>query len=265
MRLNFTRITGVFLSCVFLVATKIHAEGGSLEDKFRPSMDDLDSDNVLQNGQLIAARDSDSAVDRAFGKMDKKRAKQQKYKYWYLLPFGIPQFTEGYRGIGSAMAVGQVASLMLYYDRMKKVDSLNQNATDATRGVAPAQAAANPFLINFLNQNEKQSRDAQKEQKYFLFTFLGLYGFSVYEALYDPLDYRKVDALRKRKSKDRDRDRDDDRGGSRDRDDDRGDDSDDEAFMEKPSRSRRSSFGFMVVPTEEKKYEVAVGWQTTLP
>ncbi len=271
MRRNFSKITGLFFSIAVLFGANLQAEAGSLEEKFRPESKidadadlDLTSDNILQNGELTASRASDSAVDRAFGKLDKRRAKNQKYKYWYLLPLGIPQFTEGYRGIGSGFAVGQVGSLALYYDRMKKVDAGNAAATDATRNLTPAQAAQNPFIVNFLNQNEKGVKDAQKEQKLFLFTFIGLYGLSVYEALYDPLDMRKVDALRKkRKDRDRDRDRDGDR--DRDRDDDSRDrndeDDEDEALNDRRSRSR---FSFMVLPSD-KRYEVALGWQTTLP
>jgi hypothetical protein len=251
---------------MLLFSANLQAEAGSLEEKFRPEFDanvdtdlEITGETVLQKGDLIAARDSDNAVDRTFGKMDKRRAKSQKYKYWYLLPLGIPQFTEGYRGIGSAFAVGQVGSLALYYDRMKKVDAGNQAATDATRNLTPQQAAQNPFVVNFLNQNEKNVKDAQKEQKMFLFAFIGLYGLSVYEALYDPLDMRKVDALRKKR---RDRDRDGDRDGDRDRDrDDRMDDDDDEALNDRRSRSR---FGFMVLPSDTS-YDVALSWHTTLP
>lgn len=268
MRRNFLKITGLFFSTTLLFSAKAMAEAGTLEEKIRPQFDlnavdasDLTSDNILQDGHLVASRDSDNnAVDRAFGKMDKRRAKGQRYKYWYLLPLGIPQFTEGYRGIGSAFAVGQVGSLALYYDRMKKVDAGNAAATDATRNLTPAQAAQNPFVVNFLNANEKSVKDAQKEQKYFLFAFVGLYGLSVYEALYDPLDMRKLDALRKKK-RDKDRDRDDDEARDRDRDRDRDDDDDDEALNNRRNRSR---FGFMIVPSD-KSYDVAMGWQMTLP
>ncbi len=268
MRRNFLKITGLFFSTALLFSAKVQAEAGSIEEKIRPQFDlhidaslDLNADNVLQEGQLLASRASDdNVVDRAFGKMDKRRAKTQRYKYWYLLPFGIPQFTEGYRGIGSAFAIGQVGSLALYYDRMKKVDAGNAAATDATRNVTPQQAAQNPFIVNFLNANEKSVKDAQKEQKYFLFAFIGLYGLSVYEALYDPLDMRKLDALRKKK-RDRDRDDRDEDSRDRDRDRDRDDDDDDEALNERRSRSR---FGFMVLPSD-KSYEVAMGWQMTLP
>jgi hypothetical protein len=255
------KITALFFGTAVLFSAKVQAEAGSIEEKIRPQFDikadsdlDLNGDNVLQNGQLVAARDSDNAVDRAFGKMDRRRAKGQRYKYWYLLPLGIPQFTEGYRGLGSAFAVGQVGSLALYYDRMKKVDAGNAAATDATRNLTPQQAAQNPFIVNFLNANEKSVKDAQKEQKYFLFAFIGLYGLSVYEALYDPLDMRKLDALRKKK-RDRDRDRDED--SSRDRDED-----DDEEALN--NRRNRSRFGFMVLPSD-RSYEVAMGWQMTLP
>jgi tetratricopeptide (TPR) repeat protein len=152
---------------------------------------------------------------------------------------------------------GQVGSLALYYDRMKKVDSGNAAATDATRSLTPQQAAQNPFIVNFLNANEKSVQDAQKEQRYFLFAFIGLYGLSVYEALYDPLDMRKIDYLRKKK---RDRDRGDDDERDRDRSD-RFEDDDEEAMGE---RRRRSRFGFMVLPSD-KSYDVAMGWQMTLP
>ncbi len=259
-------IMGIFFSTALLFSAKVQAEDGTLEEKFRPQFDssdnaeadiELTSENVLQNGKLVASRsrDGDNAVDRAFGKMNKRRAKSQRYKYWYLLPFGIPQFTEGYRGFGSAFAIGQVGSLALYYDRMKKVDSGNAAATDATRNVTPQQAAQNPFIVNFLNANEKAVEDAQKEQRYFLYAFIGLYGLSVYEALYDPLDMRKLDALRKKR---RDRDRDGDRG-----EDDRrfDDDDDDEALNDRRGRSR---FGFMVLPTEQT-YEVAMSWHMTIP
>jgi hypothetical protein len=267
MRRNFLRITGFFFSTTLLFSAKVMAEAGTLEENIRSQADlnavdasDLNHENVLQNGQLLASRDSDNAVDRAFGKMDKRRAKSQRYKYWYLLPLGIPQFTEGYRGIGSAFAVGQVGSLALYYDRMKKVDAGNAAATDATRNLTPAQAAQNPFVVNFLNANEKSVKDAQKEQKYFLFAFVGLYGLSVYEALYDPLDMRKLDALRKKK-RDKDRDRDDDDSRDRDRDRDRDNEEEDEALNNRRNRSR---FGFMILPSD-KSYEVAMGWQMTLP
>lgn len=263
MRRNFMKITALFFGTALLFSAKVQAEAGSIEEKIRPQFDfkadsdlDLIGDNFLQNSQLVAARDSDNAVDRAFGKMDKRRAKGQRYKYWYLLPLGIPQFTEGYRGLGSAFAVGQVGSLALYYDRMKKVDAGNAAATDATRNLTPQQAAQNPFIVNFLNANEKSVKDAQKEQKYFLFAFIGLYGLSVYEALYDPLDMRKLDALRKKK-RDRDRDRDEDSSRDRDRDEDE----DEEALNDRRSRSR---FGFMVLPSD-RSYEVAMGWQMTLP
>lgn len=267
MRRKLTKITGLFFSVALLFSAKSQAEVGSLEEKFRPQFDgrldaetELTGENVLQKGQLLAARDSDSPVDRAFGKMDRRRAKSQKYKYWYLLPFGIPQFTEGYRGIGSAFAIGQVGSLALYYDRMKKVDSGNSAATEATRNLTPQQAAQNPFVVNFLNANEKNVKDAQKEQRYFLYAFIGLYGLSVYEALYDPLDYRKIDALRKKR---RDRDR-DDRDRDRDRDDDFSDrDDDDEEALN--TRRKSSRFGFMILPSDDRKYEVALGWHTTLP
>jgi hypothetical protein len=268
MQRTFLKITGLIFSTTLLFSAKVMAEAGTLEEKIRPQFDlnamdasDLSSENFLQNGQLIAARDSDdNAVDRAFGKLDKRRAKSQRYKYWYLLPLGIPQFTEGYRGLGSALAVGQVGSLALYYDRMKKVDAGNAAATDATRNLTPAQAAQNPFVVNFLNANEKTVKDAQKEQKYSLFAFVGLYGLSVYEALYDPLDTRKLDALRK-KRRDRDRDRDDDDYRDRDRDRDRGDDDDDDALNDRRSQSR---FGFMILPSD-KSYDLAMGWQMTLP
>jgi hypothetical protein len=109
-----------------------------------------------------------------------------------------------------------------------------------------------------LNANEKSVKDAQKEQKYFLYAFIGLYGLSVYEALYDPLDMRKLDALRKKK---RDRDRDDDDSRDRDRDrSDRDEDEDEEALNNRRGRSR---FGFMILPSH-KSYEVAMGWQMTL-
>jgi hypothetical protein len=266
MRQKCFKITGLLFSAAILFSAKVQAEVGSLEEKFRPQFDvnadadaalDLSPDNVLQNGELLAARNSDNAVDRAFGKMDRRRAKNQRYKYWYLLPLGIPQFTEGYRGMGSAFAIGQVGTLALYYDRMKKVDAGNAAATDATRNMTPQQAAQNPFIVNFLNANEKSVEDAQKEQKYFLFAFIGLYGLSVYEALYDPLDMRKLDYLRKKK---RDRDSDDDR----DRDRDRGDRYDDEDEEAMGDRRRRSRFGFMILPSD-KSYEVAMGWQMTLP
>jgi hypothetical protein len=266
MRQKFLKITGLLFSTAILFSAKVQAEVGSIEEKFRPQFDldagaslDPDADGIIQKGQLLAARDTDNAVDRTFGKMDKRRAKGQRYKYWYLLPLGIPQFTEGYRGIGSAFAVGQVGTLALYYDRMKKVDAGNAAATDATRNLTPQQAAQNPFVVNFLNANEKSVKDAQKEQKYFLFAFIGLYGLSVYEALYDPLDMRKLDYLRKKK---RDRDRDDD--DDRDRDRDRGDRFEDEEEEAMGERRRRSRFGFMALPSD-KSYEVAMGWQMTLP
>jgi hypothetical protein len=273
MRRNFMNLMGIFWGMTLLFSSKVQAEDGSLEEKFRPQFDananyeedadlDLTSENVLKNGKLVASRsrsrDGDNAVDRAFGKMDKRRARAQRYKYWYLLPFGIPQFTEGYRGIGSAFAVGQVGSLALYYDRMKKVESGNAAATDATRNLTPQQAAQNPFIVNFLNANEKAVEDAQKEQRYFLYAFIGLYGLSVYEALYDPLDMRKLDVLRNKKR--RDRDRDSDRGGSSE--ERRFDDDDDEEALN--DRRSRSRFGFMVLPTE-RTYEVAMSWQMTLP
>lgn len=213
----------------------------------------------------LASRSSERVRDsESLGRAEKTRQKNQKYKYWYILPLGIPQYAEGYRTMGSAFAAAQVTSLVLYYDRLQKIESGNKTAANLARNTSQAQGASNPLLMPLLDQNEKDVRDAQKEARYSLYAFLGLYGFSVYEALYDPFSTRKIALMRKQQRQiEKQHERNPEHTKLKEDDLDR---RDEEAEALIPRRERRSRLGFMIMPQEASaKLSMALSWQTEVP
>ena len=230
-----------------------------------------DSASVLmrpEGGYLALKADDENSSKSSSATAEKKRQKAQKYKYWYLLPLGIPQFAEGFRGGGAALALGQISMLALYYDRQQKIVAGNKATAEVTRNIQPAQAATNPFITSFLNQNEKDVKEAQKEARFSMLAFLGLYGFSVYEAIYDPFGTRKLASLRRQKKQmDHPRERNQDRDSEKNDDFDLKDEkeADPEAKLNlKPGINSR--LGLMMLPdAADHKLKLALSWQLTLP
>ncbi|MCX6127686.1 MAG: hypothetical protein NTX25_01315 [Proteobacteria bacterium] len=213
--------------------------------------------------QLAARSDDDASYRNNLGKAEKRRQNSQKYQYWFLLPLGIPQYAEGYRGMGTAIAMGQITSLAIFFDRQQKISTNNRTAADLARNVTPAQAASNPFYMSYLNQNEKEVIAAQKEARYSMIAFFGLYAFSVYEALSDPFDSRKTALMRKQK-KNQDQMREKNRDSDKDDDFDFTVDKDTASENIQPKIEHRPRVSFMILPSDaEHRAEMALTWQAS--
>jgi hypothetical protein len=134
--------------------------------------------------QLASNRKKSKVRASSSGVQGERRA--ESLAYWNFLPFGAGQFMQNKKITGTVLAATQAGALMLYFDRLQQVRTANDDAAAVINGVDPAAADASVF--EFLNNNEKFVRQAQRESQLFLFGFIGLYTLGVVDAVFDPLE-----------------------------------------------------------------------------
>jgi hypothetical protein len=115
-----------------------------------------------------------------------ERKKGKNFSYSYLLPFGVGQFEQDKKILGTTLATAQAGFLLIYFDRLQQIQNANADSVAVMRGVDLANARNDPTILSFLDNNEAFVLKSQKEAKFAMLGFFALYSAGVVEAIFDP-------------------------------------------------------------------------------
>jgi multidrug efflux pump subunit AcrB len=125
-----------------------------------------------------------------------KKAKKKKsvgkadFSALNFLPFGVGQFVQGRPLMGAVLGGGQAAMLFLYMDRKNQISASNKDA-QATIDDIKARGESDEDTDNYLKRNSDYVKKTETEATLCLLGFVGLYGASVVEAVWDPFGSRR--------------------------------------------------------------------------
>ncbi len=133
---------------------------------------------------------SDRSRSRAGTKAESigtERKKGKNFSYSYLLPFGVGQFEQDKKILGTTLATAQAGFLLIYFDRLQQIQNANADSAAVMRDIDLAKARNDPSILSFLDNNEAFVLKSQQEAKFAMLGFFALYSAGVVEAIFDPL------------------------------------------------------------------------------
>lgn len=108
------------------------------------------------------------------------------------LPFGVGQFVQGRPLMGAVLGGGQAAMLFLYMDRKNQVSASNKDADATIAEVNENGGVPDEETADYLKRNADYVTKTNTEANLCLLGFVGLWGVSVVEAVWDPFGSRKA-------------------------------------------------------------------------
>ncbi|RYZ81279.1 MAG: hypothetical protein EOP04_24295 [Proteobacteria bacterium] len=125
-------------------------------------------------------------------KKKKKSSGKADFSPLNFLPFGVGQFMQGRPLMGAVLGGGQAGMLFLYLDRNSQIDASNKDATATINEIkAKGTTETDTDAQAYLKRNADYVKKTQTEATLCLVGFVGLYGVSVVEAVWDPFGSRK--------------------------------------------------------------------------
>ncbi len=157
---------------------------------------------LAANIPMTALAAEKKAEEKKEGKKSKKSTKKKSsgkadYSPLNFLPFGVGQFRQGHTVEGAVLGGGQALMLYLYMDRKAQVSQSNKDATATINEVNASGEPASDETLSYLSRNADYVKKTNQEASLCLVGFLGLWGLSVVDAVWDPLHHHKAVAKAK--------------------------------------------------------------------
>lgn len=131
-----------------------------------------------------------TAKKKKVTKKKKKASSGADYSVTNFLPFGVGQFMQGRPLMGSVLGGGQAAMLFLYMDRKSQITASNNDANATIADINANGGVADEETSEYLARNADYVTKTNTEANLCLLGFMGLWGVSVVEAVWDPFGSR---------------------------------------------------------------------------